>query len=189
MEFKKILIVFSIAIIIVTGIVFGASYAWYSYTNAETRVNGSTINASPTIIFSQNEYISSNINTPIYDKDRYTYANKNSFSITLGTDLEEYQTGLQISLQDIKIADELKIPNYKYELLQDGALVATGNFSDIGSSKTKELLGMTVMKPTSYPYTYNYELYIWLSEDETNQNNLMNKSFSAKVNINSAIKK
>ena len=48
---------------------------------------------------------------------------------------------------------------------------------------------MTVLSPTSYPQNYNYELYIWLSDDGTNQNNLMNKGFSAKVSVNSATKK
>ena len=48
---------------------------------------------------------------------------------------------------------------------------------------------MTIMNPENYPYTYAYELYIWLSEDETNQNHLMDKTFGAKIDINSAVKK
>ena len=48
---------------------------------------------------------------------------------------------------------------------------------------------MTIMTPDNYPYTYVYELYIWLSEDDTNQNDLMNKSFGAKIDVNSAVKK
>ena len=87
------------------------------------------------------------------------------------------------------IANELKTANYKYELLQNGSVVATGNFSNIGSSKEMTLMPMTVLSPTSYPQNYNYELYIWLSDDGTNQNNLMNKGFSAKVSVNSATKK
>ena len=27
---------------------------------------------------------------------------------------------------------------------------------------------MTVVTPPKFPYTYNYELYVWLSEDKTN---------------------
>ena len=48
---------------------------------------------------------------------------------------------------------------------------------------------MTKMNIDTYPTTYNYELYIWLSDDNTNQNELMNKLFRAKININSATKK
>lgn len=189
LEFKKIIIILSITVTIMISLMFGVSYGWYAYSNAESRVAGSTIKEAPTVIFSQTEYIYSNQITPIYDEDRYNYANKNSFSITLGTNLELYETGLEISLKDIAISSELKIPNYKYELLQDGNIISSGDFSTIGSATTLTLQPMTLMKPTSYPYTYNYELYIWLSEDETNQNALMNKGFSAKVSVNSAIKK
>ena len=51
------------------------------------------------------------------------------------------------------------------------------------------IMPMTVLDPISYPETYSYELYIWLSDDGTDQNALMNKAFSAKISVNSATKK
>lgn len=189
MEFKKLLLILSITITIIIGIMFGASYAWYAYSNAESRVAATAIKDVPTIIFSQNEYITDTNTSPIYDEDRYRYANRNSFAITLGENLSNYETGIEISLKDIAISNELKISNYKYELLQDGTAVSSGDFSNIGSMTNLILVPMKVMKPNNYPHTFNYELYIWLSEDGTNQNELMNKKFSAKVNIESAIKK
>ena len=189
MEFKKIIIIISITLTVVIGMMMGVSYGWYAYSNAETKVGGSTIKKIPTVIFAQTEYIVSNQTMPIYDEDRYNYANKNSFTVTLGDNLREYQTGIEISLKDIRISDELKILNYKYELLQDGHVISKGDFSNIGASTVLNLMPMTVMNPFDYPQTYTYELYIWLSEDDTNQNSLMNKGFSAKVNVNSAVKK
>ena len=189
MEFKKILIILSITITIMISLMMGVSYGWYAYSNAETQIDGSTIKEKPTIIFAQTEYIYLNQTMPIYDEDRYTYANKNSFTITLEENLKAYETGIEISLKDIAMSEELKIENYKYELLEDGILIANGNFSEIGNATTLTLQPMTLMTPISYPKTYTYELYIWLSEDETNQNELMDKIFSAKVNINSAVKK
>ena len=189
MEFKKIIIVLSITIAIAIGIMFGASYAWYAYKNAETNISGGTIKETPTVIFSQTEYIDSKQIIPIKDNDRYNYANKNSFTITLDKKLKNYETGIEVSLVNINMADELKSTNYKYELLQNNKSIATGNFSNIGSNKSLTILPMTKYTPASYPATYTYELLIWLSDDETNQNQLMNKGFSAKININSAIKK
>ena len=189
MGLKKLLIILSITITITMIMMFGVSYGWYAYANAETRVAGTTIKEVPTVIFSQTEYIYSSVTMPIYDKDKYNYANKNSFTITLGENLSNYETGIEISLKDIVIAEELKIENYKYELVQDKNIIANGNFSTIGEMTTLKLMPMTIMNPTNYPQTYNYELYIWLSEDKTNQNYLMNKGFSAKINVNSAAKK
>lgn len=189
MEFKKIVIILSITTIVAIGILFGGSYAWYAYTNAETNISSKTKEEAPTVIFSQTEYLFSKTTMPILDEDRYNYGNKNSFTITIGDNLREYQTGIEISLNDIAMSNELKIANYKYELLQNGVTVASGDFSNIGSSKELSLMPMTVITPSSYPAVYNYELYIWLSDDGSNQNDLMNKAFRAKVNVNSATKK
>lgn len=189
MEFKKTIIIISITIAIAIGIMFGASYAWYAYKNAETNISGRTIKETPTVIFSQTEYISSKQIIPINDEDRFNYANKNSFTITLNQNLENYETGIEISLININMAESLKTANYKYELLQNNISIASGNFSSIGSNRTMTIMPMTKLTPTTFPATYSYELLIWLSDDETNQNLLMNKGFSAKININSAIKK
>lgn len=188
MEFKRILIVLSITITILMCLMMGVSYGWYAYENAQSTVSGSTIKEAPTVIFSQTEYISSTQTLPILDKDRYNYANKNSFNVTIGENLREYQVAIEISLVNISMSDELKIANYKYELLQDGITIATGNFENLDVTTIK-LMPMTIVNPLGYPQTYTYELYIWLNDDGTNQNNLMNKGFNARVNINSAVKK
>ena len=183
------IILLSITVSIMFGISLGISYAWYAYENAETDIKVTTKKDVPTIQFMQTEYIESTQNMPIYDEDRYKYANKNSFTVTFNDNLKEYEVALQIILNNIKIADELKIKNYKYELLENKKIISQGDFSAIGEETTIELLPMTIMNPTNYPYTYVYELYIWLSEDETYQNDLMNKNFGAKIDINSAVKK
>ena len=183
------IILLSITVSIMFGVLLGISYGWYAYSSAQTKIIASTIKEVPTVLFTQTEYISSTQNMPIYDEDRYKYANKNSFTVTLGENLNKYQTGLEIILNDINIANELKIKNYKYELLENQRIIASGDFSNIGESTSIELLPMTIINPVAYPATYMYELYIWLSEDETNQNELMNKNFGAKIDVNSPIKK
>lgn len=183
------IILLSVTVSIMFGVLLGISYGWYAYANAESNISAATLKEVPTIVFAQTEYITSTQNMPIYDEDRYRYANKNSFTVTLGENIKEYETGIEITLENINIEEELKIENYKYELLQNKKIISSGDFSDIGENTTIRLLPMTVMSPTSYPYTYVYEFYVWLSEDKTNQNNLMNKKFGAKINVTSAVKK
>lgn len=183
------IILLSITISIMFGVLLGISYGWYAYSNAESNISVNTIKEAPTIVFAQTEYITSTQNMPIYDEDRYQYANKNSFTITIGENIKEYETGIEITLENINIEEELKIKNYKYELLQNKKIISSGDFSEIGDNNTIKLLPMTIMSPDSFPYTYIYEFYVWLSEDETNQNNLMNKKFGAKINVTSAVKK
>ena len=156
MEFKKMIILLSVTVSIMFGVLLGISYGWYAYSNAETNIKSNTLKETPTVVFSQTEYIASTQNMPIYDEDRYRYANKNSFTVTLGDNLKEYETGLQIVLDNINIDNELKIENYKYELLQNNKVISSGNFSSIGESTKIELLPMTVMNPENYPQTYLY---------------------------------
>ena len=106
------IILLSVTVSIMFGLLLGMSYAWYAYSNAESNIKATTKKDAPMIVFAQTEYISSTQNMPIYDEDRYRYANKNSFTVTLGENLKEYETGLEIILNEIKIADELKINNY-----------------------------------------------------------------------------
>ena len=183
------IILLSVTVSIMFGVLLGISYGWYAYANAESNIKANTLKEAPTIVFAQTEYITSTQNMPIYDEDRYRYANKNSFTVTLGENIKEYETGIEITLENINIEEELKIENYKYELLQNKKIISSGNFNNIGENTTIKLLPMTIMSPVSYPYTYVYEFYVWLSEDETNQNNLMNKKFGAKINVTSAVKK
>lgn len=189
MEFKKLIILLSVTVSIMFGLLLGISYGWYAYKNAESTIAGNTIKEAPSIVFAQTQYIKTAQNMPIYDEDKYKYANKNSFTVNMGENLKNYEVGIEILLNNIKIAEELKIENYKYELLENKKVISSGNFSAIGENTSIKLMPITIMGPPTYPYTYAYELYIWLSEDESDQNYLMNKEFGAKIEVNSAIKK
>ncbi len=189
MSIKKMIILLGITISVMFGLLFAASYAWYAYSNAETAVEGRTISEKPTVIFAQTDRIIASQNMPIANTDRYNYATKNSFAITLGENLKKYESAIEISLIGIRMSEELKSQNYKYELLENGLTVAEGDFSTIGTASSLKLIPMTILKHEQDNVTYNYDLYIWLNDDGTNQNELMNKSFSAKINVNSAVKK
>lgn len=189
MEFKRLILVLCITLLVTFSSMMGVSYAWYAYENAETSIFGTTIKEVPTVIFSQTEYISSSLNMPIYDEDRENYANINAFTITYGTNLEKYETAISIILDEIYMAEELKIENYKYELVQNGETIALGNFSEIGSNTELILFPSTIVEVNNYPKTDTYEFYVWLSDDGSNQNDLMNKGFSGRIKINSASKR
>lgn len=189
MGLKRLVLVFCITIFVFTFSIFGASYAWYAYSNAETALFGSTIKEAPTVIFAQTDSIISSINTPIYDFDRYDFSNINSFNVTFGDNLKDYESAISIELYDINMSPELKISNYKYELLENEKVISSGDFSNIGNNTSIVLMPNKIVSIEKYPTTYVYDLFIWLSEDGSDQNHLMNKTFGAKVRVNSAVKK
>lgn len=189
MKFSKLIFILIITISLTITLSFGVSYSWYTYNNAKSSIDASTKKDTPTVSFMGTEYINTSQTMPILDKDRYNYASKNSFTVTLDENLSQYESAIEISLKDIAMDNLLKTENYKYELLQDGGLVSNGNFKNLGSATTLTILPMNLLEPTSYPQTYTYELYIWLSETGENQNELMDKGFSARIEVTSAIKK
>lgn len=188
MKFGKLILILSLSLFVIFGLMLGISYGWYQYENAESNVDATTIEEIPNVYFDQTEFVKNTVNYPIKDDDIYKFGQANSFDITLSNKLVDYQVGYEISLEDIVIDDELKINSYKYLLLEDDKVIIKGSFSELNENKLI-LKPMNMIVENVLPKTYNYKLYIWLSDDDTNQNNLMRKKFSAKITVSSAVKK
>lgn len=188
MNTKKKYIILSLGILAIGISLVGITFAWYSYSNAESKANASGKTEKPSVVFSQTEYIETTNIMPILDQDRYNYGTNNSFIINVSDRLKYYEIALQINLVDIEISPELKINNFKYELLENDIIVSSGNFSNLKENNL-EILPNKVLDISTYPYAYNYKLIIWLSEDGSDQNNLMDKEFKARINVISATKK
>lgn len=189
MGLKKLVLVLSITLGIIFSLMLGSSYAWYAYSNAESTLFGSAITEKPTIIFAQDDSVVFRTNTPILDEDRYSYANITSFNITFGENLINYDNSISINLEDIVIDNELRNNNFKYELLENGVTVANGSFSEYTDGGSFVIMPPKIINEEVYPKTYVYDLFVWISDDGSNQNELMGKRFSAKVKINSASKR
>lgn len=189
MGIKKVFVVLFVSLSIIFGLMLGSSYAWYSYNNAESTLFGRTLLDKPTVIFAQDDSIVFNTNTPILDSDRYSFANITSFNVTFGENLINYDTSINILLEDINIDSELINGSFKYELMENGLTIVSGDFSNYQNDGTLELLPTKIIQEEIYPKTYVYDLFIWLSDDGTSQNELMDKKFSARVKVNNAIKR
>ena len=101
--------------------------------------------------------------------------------------LNDYEVAASISLVNIEIDSALKTSDFRYELyFDDGSSpVASGTFADLGTDTSIVLTDMTILDTG----THTYELRVWLQETGISQNNLMNKSFSAKIKVASAYSK
>ena len=72
------------------------------------------------------------------------------------------------------------------QLLENGTVIATKTGEDIGTNTTLTLKSMSSITVGT---TYNYELRVWLNETGVSQNSLMNKKFSGRIEVSSALKK
>ncbi len=189
MGLKKLFIVLSITIGIIFGLMLGSSYAWYAYSNAESTLFGRILSEKPTIIFAQDDSVVFRTNMPILDSDRYLFANITSFNVTFENNFIDYETAMSIYLDDIIIDDELISDSFKYELMENGTTIASGSFMEYQKNGSFILMPSKIIDNQVYPATYVYDLFVWISDDGTNQNNLMGKTFSAKVKVDNAMKR
>lgn len=182
------ILILSITITVIVIGAFGVSYGYYAYTSANTLFNVSTIKALPTITYAQSSNLNETVGIPINENNYATNASKSQFTITYGSNLSGYDVAIKISLTNITIDSALKNSYFRYKLVRGGTVIASGNFSSVGSSLV--LKGAEKKSITSYPTVENYILYIYLADSGSEQNAMMGKKFSAKISVDTvAVKK
>ena len=180
------MVILTLTVIILVMVSLGASFAWYSLSNGGTNFQTTTASDDVTVTYTQDDYINTVTGVPITDEEVEEKASRNQFSVLAGNNLNGYQVAVQIMLTNITIDDALKINDFKYQLLENNQVIASGTGATIGDNETliiKEQTNITIGT------TYNYELRVWLAETGVSQNELMGKEFKAQIKIASAIKK
>ena len=59
MEFKKMIIILSVAAVVIITCLFGVSYAYYSLTNASTSFETTVSGDDVAVVYAQSEYVNS----------------------------------------------------------------------------------------------------------------------------------
>lgn len=187
MSYKRMMIILSVAMIMIILCLFGASYAYYALSNASTSFSTTTSDDDVEVVYAQSQYINTTTGVPIASADVAEKSSKSTFSaIAPSATLSGYQVAIQIDLVDIVLASELQISDFKMQLLENGTVIATKTGEDIGTNTTLTLKSMSSITVGT---TYNYELRVWLNETGVSQNSLMNKKFSGRIEVSSALKK
>ncbi len=182
------ILILSITITVIVIGAFGVSYGYYAYTSANTLFNVSTIKSLPTVTYAQSSNLNETVGIPINENNYATNASKSQFTITYGSNLSGYDVAIKISLTNITIDSALKNSYFRYKLVRGGTVIASGNFSSVGSSLV--LKGAEKKSITTYPTVENYILYIYLADSGSEQNAMMGKKFSAKISVDTvAVKK
>lgn len=182
------ILILSITITVIVIGAFGVSYGYYAYTSANTLFNVSTIKSLPTVTYAQSSNLNETVGIPINEDNYATDASKSQFTITYGSNLSGYDVAIKISLTNITIDSALKNSYFRYKLVRGSTVIASGNFSSVGSSLV--LKGAEKKSITTYPTVENYILYIYLADSGSEQNAMMGKKFSAKISVDTvAVKK
>lgn len=195
MKFKHMLFVLTVTTSIIFACMLGSSYAYYTLSNGTT-VNATTgeFDANVSVVFSESEYINLKTGVPINSTDVDKYASASKFTlIPDATKLQGYDVAVKIAISNITIDTELKISDFKYDLkCNDGSSTTTiksGTGADFTSTELEIGTLSTQNSTFNVSKTYNCALRLWLQETGSNQNALMNKSFSGLIKVNSVYRK
>lgn len=195
MKFKHMLFVLTVTTSIIFACMLGSSYAYYTLSNGTT-VTATTgeFDANISVVFSESEYINLKTGVPINSTDVDKYASASKFTlIPDATKLRGYDVAVKIAISNITIDTELKISDFKYDLkCNDGSSTTTiksGTGADFTSTELEIGTLSTQNSTFNVSKTYNCALRLWLQETGSNQNALMNKSFSGLIKVNSVYRK
>lgn len=187
MEFKRMIIILSVAATIIIVCLFGVSYAYYSLSNASTSFSTSVDGEDVSVVYNQSEYISITTGIPITEEEISTKAGSSKFSaLADATTFANAQVALEVAIVDINLATALQDSYFKIQLLENNNVVKTVTGADIGSNSSIVLKNLSKITVGT---TYNYELRVWIQESGVSQNDMMGQSFSGRIRISSSIKK
>ena len=195
MKFKHMLFVLTVTTSIIFACMLGSSYAYYTLSNGTT-VTATTgeFDANVSVVFSESEYINLKTGVPINSTDVDKYASASKFTlIPDATKLRGYDVAVKIAISNITIDTELKTSDFKYDLkCNDGSSTTTiksGTGADFTSTELEIGTLSTQNSTFNVSKTYNCALRLWLQETGSNQNALMNNSFSGLIKVNSVYRK
>ncbi|MBQ8192636.1 MAG: hypothetical protein IJZ46_01000 [Bacilli bacterium] len=203
MNFKKMILVLTITFSAIFTLMLGSSYAYYVSTGGTT-LNATTGNfdSAVAVVFNQSQYINVKTGIPIKLSDVETKAGRIFFTLIPDNNVlsDDYEASVTISLTDISIDEELRMNAFKYslqcdEVWDDGDIMGNAySKSGTGEDFTDEVLNsdnlvirtIKIINPSNY---YECDFYVYLKENDSDQNHLMNKNFSARIKVNTAFRK
>ena len=197
MKFNKIIFILMIAATIMFAGMIGSSYAYYTLTDTSIDITTGNVTNGFSIVFSDNNYVNVKTGVPLNDDQVIESAKANMFSIIPNASvLNGYDAYVNVSLINVRIDDALKVSDFKYSLICNDSnnyesTIGSGDGTSL-STGTDVLLGNLNTINGSLNINTNYQCYfrVWIANKaDTSQNELMNKSFSALLKVNTIMRK
>lgn len=175
MRFRKLLLVISIIIVSMFALMLTTSYAWYSFGG--TTFDAVTSAEDIEVTYQSGEYISNNAAVPINSDEIEKYSDKGNFNVKVNSNKEDVM--ISVKLTDITIDSVLINSNLKIELYYQGTKVSIVDGSGIVSGEDL-FVGNVVLEDIS---SNQFEVRMYILDDNSNQNTMMDKSFKAKIKV------
>ena len=137
--------------------------------------------------FTTSKYINKTF-LPISDADYLTKGDHTDFAISLvGNDPIKYDIKVDMKVTSSTLSNVSSLSFLKYKLVSGETTVAEGNFST-GTTTTTFTSATTIeytiaSNITQSAASKNYVLYVWCTDTDSDQSNILNSTFETKVKI------
>lgn len=179
-KFPMRLCIFALSLFVLS---FSVSYSFFTTVPQINNPENATSHVTTDYLdfdFGTTEYINNTDMTLIKSANVAAEADKTIFNVARKAG-SRYEIKYNIYLTDLTISDNLKSEDFKWDLLQNGTSIYSGNFASAESNEIFMLTAEPLL--TNNDASKSYELRIWLEETDKDQIGLLNGTFSAKVGI------
>lgn len=177
MKKTKIYIISIIALVVISALALTFAYFSLTIISPDSN-NGLVIHAANfDTTFATNQYINVTNAMPINESDKEEKADHTDFTLTL---LKDTGINYNVLLTNLNISDNLKIADFKWELLEDDNLIASGNFAGVGELTEMQLNNELLTLESG---SKNYVFRLWISNTPDDQSDLLGGTFSGKIKI------
>lgn len=183
---KKHIIKTSVFIACLLVLTVSLSYSFYTY-QVTTIGDKDTTNVAMGKIdldFQTSQYFNNPQMMLIKDEEAELKADHTDFTVG-HTEESTMDLFYFVSLTDITISENFKSPDFKWSLMKNGEVAASGNFANIGSETSMLLTEEPIL--LSLGSTDTLILRVWLSETDQDQSALYNGNFSGKVEVSARV--
>lgn len=176
-----------VVVVSVFGLMLTTSYAWYSYESTSTKFDVVTADEDIDIVFQKGDFINTESAIPLKASEIDRYSDKYDFNIKIKKYVEDNEMVARISLVDIVMDEELRKVDdvlgdspFKVELFYQGGVVGS-SISGKDIVDTVYEFGDVVL---SNSIDNQFELRVYLVDNNDKQAYLMDKKFQGKINVN-----
>ncbi len=179
-KFPMRLCIFALSLFVLS---FSVSYSFFTTVPQINNPEKATSHVATDYLdfdFGTSEYINNENISLVKPENVAVEADKTVFNVARKAG-SRYDIKYNIYLTDLTISDNLKSSDFKWDLLQNGTSIYSGNFVSAESNEIFMLTAEPLL--TNTDASKSYELRIWLEESNVDQASLLNGIFSAKVGI------
>ena len=169
--------IITLSLTFIAFIIAGVTYAWFTWTSTDNTNITMQIGEYTTVTYTGGNAINITDLAPVYN---YTDGESTTFTLTNNNTDATKEFKYSVYLDITSISNELKTTQFKYVLLDGSSnIIDQGDFSTASNGST-----LTITENKSLPNgNSSYTFLLYIDGNETNNNNMMNKSLSGSLRV------